>query len=99
MVTIVDQSRFVRKPGVIATDLGNELVLLDPETRQMYRLNQAGRVVWQTLQEMDAASLARLLVDSFEVTPERAREDLHALLVDLLGAGLVVSGSAEGRRA
>src|SRR5690606_21558274 len=34
---------YARVARVIETDLGNELVLLDPETQQMYSLNETGR--------------------------------------------------------
>ncbi len=94
MPVILDHSRFNRKPSIIATDLENELVLLDPETRQMYRLNVTGRAVWQGLAERDVDGLVRMLVELFEVTPARALQDLRSVLSNLLDAGLILPVNA-----
>ncbi len=78
----------LRNPGVVETDLGDEVVLLDPHTRAMFSLNATGRVVWQYLDEGTEAITARL-VGQFEVSGERARSDVALVLADLRSAGLI----------
>jgi hypothetical protein len=38
-------------PAVVETDLPEELILLDPATREMFSLNATGRIVWRALAE------------------------------------------------
>ncbi len=74
--------------SVITTDLGSEVVLLHPDTQQMFTLNEAGRAVWLALPATREALLAHL-VGTFDVTPDEAGEDLDGLLERLDRAGLV----------
>ena len=88
-------TRFARKAGVIPTDLQNEVVLLDPQTRLMFSLNATGRFAWQRLDDHTVTELARALAREFDVPAEQAAADLDALLRELLEAGLVsVRGDA-----
>jgi len=89
MTSITDAARFRAKPGVVATDLETEVVLLDPETREMFSLNATGRVVWRALPGR-VADLAAEVTRIFEVDGGRALEDVRGILGDLLAAGLVV---------
>jgi hypothetical protein len=84
-----DTTRFTPKPGVISTDLENELVLLDPETQEMYRLNETGRVIWLNLETHDLGGLVQQLVHSFDVPPAQAGQDVRAVLAELESAGLI----------
>jgi Coenzyme PQQ synthesis protein D (PqqD) len=89
MTAIADTARFSRKPSVIETDLDAELVLLDPETREMYSLNPVGRAVWRALPELTVAAHAAALTQAFDVEYERALADVQRLLGDLLDADLI----------
>jgi hypothetical protein len=92
---IPDTARFDRKPGVIETDLEHELVLLDPETREMYSLNATGRLIWRALPEHPVAALADRVTEAFDVARERALEDVRRILAELREAGLIApSGDA-----
>ena len=76
-------------PGIVVTDLGDELVLLDPARGEMFALNATGRCVWGALDGgLDAA--VRALVDAFDITAEQAAADARALIDDLVSAGLLV---------
>lgn len=86
--------QFRRNPAVVETDLAEELVLLDPATREMFSLNATGRIVWQALAEAEGGSQARELavariVEAFEVDAAVARADVDTLLGRLAAAGLV----------
>lgn len=79
-------------PAVVETDLVDELVLLDPTTREMFSLNAAGRIVWRALGESaDGArelAIARI-TEAFDVDAAVAAADVDALLGRLVDAGLV----------
>ena len=78
------------KPGVIETDLGDELVLLDPKTQGMFSLNNTGRVVWQGLKNTETLeTIALSLEKTFTVTLEQASLDAQALIDELEKAGLI----------
>ena len=78
------------KPGVIETDLGDELVLLDPKTQGMFSLNNTGRVVWQGLKNTETLeTIALSLEKTFTVTLEQAGLDAQALMDELEKAGLI----------
>ena len=93
---IPDTARFKPKPGVIETDLERELVLLDPETREMFSLNATGRVVWRALSEHPVGALAARITEAFDVSRERAEEDVRRILAELREAGLIAPSSDAG---
>ena len=83
--------------GVIATDLGDELVVLDPVRGEMFSLNETGRCIWQAIESGDKEPVAAL-VTAFEVDVETARADVEALTSALLAAGLLVrAGAIDGQ--
>ena len=90
MPSIADTSRFSRKASVIETNLDAELVLLDPETRQMYSLNPVGRAIWRALPEHTVAILAGEITRAFDVEHDRALGDVRRILGELLDVGLSV---------
>ncbi|WP_161883200.1 PqqD family protein [Deinococcus alpinitundrae] len=67
---------------VLVTALDDELVLMHPTSNQMFSLNPSGRLVWQALPRTEAA-LAGLLTAQYDLSPEQAGQDVHALLLDL----------------
>ncbi|HXV86071.1 MAG TPA: PqqD family protein [Gemmatimonadales bacterium] len=96
MIPMTDRARFAAKPGVIATDLEQEMVLLDPETQEMFRLNRTGRDVWLHLSLADVAGLAGGLTQRFSVGREQAHQDVRVLLGELLEAGLILPVAERG---
>lgn len=74
---------------VIATDLDNELVILNPATRALFTLNETGRVVWTGLvEDMSFDVIVANVVSEFTVDPEQARADITRLIDDLIAADL-----------
>jgi hypothetical protein len=76
-------------PAVVETDLGDELILLDPATRQMFSLNATGRVVWRALAEGGRDAAVEQVTATFEIEAAAARADVDALLARLAESGLV----------
>jgi len=82
--------RWARNDDVIATDLGDELVLLDTATRAVFTVNGTGREVWNRLADpASIADLAEALVAHFRVDEATATRDVVTLLDALAAMGLV----------
>ena len=65
-------------------------VVMQVDTGVSYSLNAVGAWVWEQLAEPAGLDgLAEALTERFEVTEERARADLEALLADLERTELV----------
>ncbi len=79
---------YLRRSEVIATDLEDELVLLDPGTVEMYSLNTVGRLVWLSLPD-SPASIAGKVTESFDVSAGQVLADVQELLGTLSEMGLV----------
>ncbi len=81
--------RWVSNSDVIATDLDNELVILNPATRALFTLNETGRVVWMGIVESTPLdTIVSNVVSEFAVEPEQARADITRLIDDLIAADL-----------
>jgi hypothetical protein len=83
--------------GIIETELEDELILLDPASGEMFSLNGTGRSVWRALDGRTVAGVVSAIESAYDVAPERAGEDVRALLAQLLEAGLVEVGLVEAR--
>lgn len=87
---------FRRRETVIVTDLHDELVLLDPQSVEMYSLNAVGRAVWLALPATPEAAAAHVTA-TFAAEPAEALGDVLALLHDLQRSGLVESPGPHAR--
>jgi hypothetical protein len=87
-------SKYTCSPDV-TTDLGHELIVLDPRNGDTFGLNATGRRVWLDLPACSVSQLADTLCSAFQVVPEPARGDVESLVAALVGAGLVVDGDAK----
>lgn len=76
-------------PSVVVTDLDDELVLLDPTSKQMFSLNAVGRVLWQELPRRGLDGALEQITEAFEVTSEQARTDAVALIENLTKSKLL----------
>jgi hypothetical protein len=76
-------------PDVVTTDLGSEVILLDPRNGGMFSLNEVGRRVWLALPTHSSRRLAELISSEFDVLPALAEADIERLLSALESAGLV----------
>ena len=88
--TMVD--RIILRPGpdVQGTSMEGETVLLDVSTGRYYTLNRLGSVIWEHCTGHSTISdIHAILCDRFEVAPERALDDLVALINQLVQEGLL----------
>jgi hypothetical protein len=81
--------------GVVARRFGRETLLVPVcggvgDLDSVYTLNEVGTTIWEALAEPKAIDdLVALVTREYDVTPERAREDIDAYLADLTELGLV----------
>jgi hypothetical protein len=90
MTTLSNTSKLIRAPGLIATDMDGETVMMDMETGAYFGLSGVGGRVWDLLAEPHSPSeLAEVLVSEFDVDPETCRADLQQFLESLIENDLV----------
>jgi hypothetical protein len=88
--TMCDQIVLLPSPDVQGTNMDGEIVLLDLSTGRYYTLNRLGSVIWDLCTGGHTISdIHAVLCDRFEVTPERALDDLVALVNELVQEGLL----------
>lgn len=75
-------------------ELGGEGVVLHLGTGIYYGLDVVGTRVWGLLQQpRSVAELRDLIVDEFDVVPDRCESDLRPFLASLQSHGLVRAGN------
>jgi hypothetical protein len=87
--TILDRV-LLPSPDVQGTCMEGETVLLDLSTGRYYTLNRLGSIIWEHCTGHSSISdIHAVLCDRFDVAPERALDDLVALVNHLIQEGLL----------
>ena len=77
-------------PHVLLQRFGEESVLLNLVTETYFGLDAVGTRMWEALTKAETVDGAyRELLDDYEVEPDRLRQDMNALLENLLRNGLL----------
>jgi hypothetical protein len=92
VTTLALSSRSTARPraGVLAREIGGEMVLLDVEAGIYFGLNEVGTRIWSLLAE--GATLGEVeerLLGELEVDRETLETDLRGLVRDLTAQGLI----------
>lgn len=75
---------------VIFQDLERESIMLDLESEYYFSLDDVGTRMWQLLSEhQETATVLARLLDEYDVDEATLRQDLAALIDQLVAAGLV----------
>jgi len=87
---IGERSVVVAAEGQVSSDLGGEVAILELEAGVYYGLDEVGARIWSLIQEPRSVDEVRdILLEEYEVEPERCQHDLIALLQRLAEEGLV----------
>lgn len=87
--------RYARKGGFALRIVADEAVLVPEDSGEqdqdsVYALNEVAAAIWQLIEPgRDAAEIGRLIAEEFDVSIERASEDVAAFLALLAEKGLV----------
>lgn len=70
---------------VVFTDVdGQEGILVDLNTKQYYRLNETGSLIWRGLEKGNSVEeIVSEIQNTYEVSAERARDCVEKLLLNL----------------
>ena len=83
-------SVFVAVQDQVSTNLEDEAVILHLKKGVYYGLNPVGARVWSFLQEPHSVVEIRdMILQEYEVAPQRCEQDLLELLKELLSNGLI----------
>ncbi|MBS1851211.1 MAG: PqqD family protein [Acidobacteria bacterium] len=86
---------YVRSDNVVARRIGGETLIVPVrggvgDLACIYSLNGVASTLWSCLSEpQDKESLMQAILQDYEVTAERAQQDLQAFLAEMESAGLV----------
>ena len=75
---------------VLSSELGAEHVLLNLRDGTYYGLEEAGSDIWKLLETpIEVSELCLAICETYDVEPERCRQDVGKLLRELIDRGLV----------
>ena len=87
---ISDTSTVIAVQDQVSTNLEDEAVILNLKDGVYYGLNDLGARIWNLLQEPRTVRKIRdILLEEYEVEPERCQQDLLQLLGELAAKGLI----------
>jgi hypothetical protein len=74
----------------VSSEIGEEVAILDLKAGMYYGLDSVGARVWELIQRPKSIrEIWNVLLEEYEVDPERCERDLLALLQRLVDEGLV----------
>lgn len=89
-LSISGSSRVVAIKEQVSSDLSGEAVILNLKSGVYYGLNAVGSSIWNLIQQPKTVNQIReALLAEYDVEPEQCDRDLHTILTDLIGAGLI----------
>lgn len=87
--------KYARKGEFAFRTIAEEAVLVPVRSSEgdqdsIYTLNDVGAAIWQLIEPTrDAAEIGRLIAEEFDVSVEKAAEDVRAFLTLLADKGLI----------
>ena len=82
--------RYSVSPECISCEVEAGAAILDLRSNTYFSLNDVGASIWDRMSEPAALEdLVRAVSDEYSVAPEECRDDIAALLDDMLTHGLI----------
>lgn len=77
-------------PKLLASQVCEETVILEPETGTYYSLNSVGSRIWELIQEPQSIrEIKETILAEYEVEPQQCVREILALIEQLAAAGLI----------
>ena len=84
-------ARYRASPDVLATRVGDEIVLVDVKTDQIYSLNGTAARIWELItDDRDRADVERYMMAEFDVAAAELTEAIDDVVRSLTRNGLLV---------
>lgn len=81
---------FIRLPEVQVSQIGDEMILLDPIQGEFLTFNPIASRVFELLENrIDFGKLCAVLLDEFDVDPDLCRKEISDYIADLVSRKLV----------
>jgi Coenzyme PQQ synthesis protein D (PqqD) len=75
--------------------LGDEVVLVDLKTNEIYTLNRTGARLWELLEQEDDLERAQeLMLEEFEISEQQLQGEVRAIVDELVTKGLLEQGAS-----
>ena len=87
--------QFVRSENVVSRVIAGETLIVPvrrgvADLASLFSFNQVGSTIWEAIEKPRTVDeLVTLVADVYDVTPEKAREDLEVFLNEAQAAGVV----------
>ncbi|MBY0481740.1 MAG: PqqD family protein [Chitinophagaceae bacterium] len=80
-----------RKEQILASEVGNDLVMMDIENGQYITLNRVARIIWQQIETpISVTELLKALMQRFNVTKEECTNDTLEYLHNMYEQNLII---------
>ena len=87
--------QFVRSENVVSRVIAGETLIVPvrrgvADLASLFSFNQVGSSIWEAIEQPRTVDeLVTLVADAYDVTPEKAREDIEVFLNEAQAAGIV----------
>jgi hypothetical protein len=87
--------QFVRSENVVSRVIAGETLIVPvrrgvADLASLFSFNQVGSTIWEAIEKPRTVDeLVTLVADAYDVTPEKAREDIEVFLNEAQAAGIV----------
>jgi len=87
--------QFVRSENVVSRVIAGETLIVPvrrgvADLASLFSFNQVGSTIWEAIEQPRTVDeLVTLVADAYDVTPEKAREDIEVFLNEAQAAGIV----------
>ena len=85
-----ESAAFEPKKGLAYRKIQDEMVLVDPETNLLLRLNETGAFIWERLASAPFERIVQGLAETYEVSSTDAAADTQSFIDLLLEKKLIV---------
>ncbi|MCM8781388.1 MAG: PqqD family protein [Candidatus Omnitrophica bacterium] len=84
---------FKQNKEVIFRDEGDEAIIFNPQNSEIIVINSIGRFIWSLCDGKNTKKeILKKILDEFEVSSEKAEQDLDKFLTDLEKAAFIKQG-------
>ena len=92
----MSQVKYQLADDVLFQKVGDETVILEPETGEYYTLNAVGTFMVEQFQQGGSkAEVIELVLNAFEVKEAEVKQDVEELLAQMLKQGLFITVASD----